>query len=185
MKATLASMFAAAALALAGCETNTPNSNANNTDLVQTSKSVVQQMESADNSLQNVIDNSYAYAVFPEVGNGAVGIGGASGRGVVYQQGQVIGTTVLRQGSIGPQIGGETYSELIIFKNADALSVFKTGHFELGADASATLIKAGAAAATQFNNGARVFVFPKGGLMAGASINGQSFTFTPTGNGSM
>ena len=170
-------VLAAFAMAMVGCEGTSGNSPAENATLSNRANASVQEMEAHDAGLRNAVDNAYAYVIFPEVGKAAVGIGGSGGKGVVYRGGQPIGYATLNQGSIGPQVGGETYAELIVFKDADALASFRNGDLTLGADASATLVKAGAAAATQFKNGTAVFVLPKGGLMAGASINGQVIHF--------
>lgn len=174
MKSALITFVAVAAFAMAGCESTTPSDPNNYNDRAKLS---LQQMESTDPGLQSALDNAYGYVLFPEVGKAAVGIGGANGRGVVYEQGRQIGYATLSQGSVGVQIGGETYAELIIFKNADAMASFRNGDLTLGADASATIVKAGAAAALQFKNGTAVVVQPKGGLMAGVSINGQTIHF--------
>lgn len=166
---------AAFAVAGAGCESNAPPSNP--TLYNDRAQVALQQMEQTDSGLQGALSNAYGYVLFPEVGKAAVGIGGANGRGVVYEQGRQIGYATLAQGSVGVQLGGETYAELIIFKNADAMAAFRNGDLTLGADASATILKAGAAAALQFNHGTAVIVQPKGGLMAGVSINGQTIHF--------
>lgn len=174
MKSALITFVAAAAFAMAGCESTTPSDPNLYNDRAKLS---LQQMEQTDSGLQSVLDNAYGYVLFPEVGKAAVGIGGANGRGVVYEQGRPIGYATLSQGSVGVQLGGETYAELIIFKNADAMAAFRNGDLTLGADASATIVKAGAASAIQFQHGTAVVVQPKGGLMAGVAINGQTIHF--------
>jgi lipid-binding SYLF domain-containing protein len=179
MKSVLITLVAAAAFVMAGCESTTPSdTNAYN----DRAKLSLQSMEQTDPALQGALDNAYGYVLFPEVGKAAVGIGGANGRGVVYEQGRPIGYATLSQGSVGVQLGGETYAELIIFKNADALGAFRNGDLTLGADASATIVKAGAAAALQFKNDTAVVVQPKGGLMAGVSITGQTIHFVRDNN---
>ena len=129
--------------------------------------------------LQNLIANSYGYVIFPEVGEAAVGIGGASGKGVVYQGGQPIGNVTMDQASIGVQLGGQTYAELIIFQDEQRLSRLMNNSIEFGADATATLVKAGAAGSTNFSHGVQVYILPKGGLMAGVSVIGQKFHVWP------
>jgi lipid-binding SYLF domain-containing protein len=185
MRATLLPLFAMMALGLvAGCEANNGgNSPAANADLDNSAKTALAKMEAQDPGLQNVVDNADGYAIFPEVGQGAVGVGAANGKGVVYEHGQPTGFVDLKQVSVGLQLGGQTYTELIVFKNKAALDVLKSGHLEFGADASATAVKAGAAASGQFNNGTRIFILPKGGLMAGIAINGQKFDYTANNNG--
>jgi lipid-binding SYLF domain-containing protein len=141
--------------------------------------------------------NAYGYAVFPTIGKGGIGIGGAYGKGKVYERGRYIGETSMTQLSIGFQLGGQGYSQIIFFENADALKKFTDGEFEFGAEASAVVItvaagaKAGSAGATAgasveqgkaamvgvYNNGMAVFTIPKGGLMYEATLAGQKFKF--------
>jgi lipid-binding SYLF domain-containing protein len=189
LKLAFIPLVAALGMPLVGCEsTNTTTGNLphENATLDSRARATVDQMTASDPGLRDVLQNGYGYVIFPEVGKAAVGIGGAGGKGVVYQQGQKIGYATLNQGSVGVQLGGETYAELIVFKTPDALAVFKNGNLTFGADASATLVKAGAAAAGQFNNGTRIFILPKGGLMAGVSIMGQKFGFSASeGNNNM
>jgi len=175
MKAIAFPIFAAFMLALVGCE-STPVTPADGVN--DRAKQTLQQMETGDSGLGTITDKAYAYAVFPEVGAAAIGVGGAGGKGVVYQGGREIGLVVLNQGSVGLQLGGDTYSELIVFDTPEAFNSFRDGKLEFGADASATIIKAGSAASAPFNHGTRIFAMPRGGLMAGVSVSGQKFSFT-------
>jgi lipid-binding SYLF domain-containing protein len=145
---------------------------------------------------------SYAYAVFPTVGTGALGVGGAYGKGRVYVHGVHTGDASLTQISLGFQAGGKAYSEIIFFEDKRALDEFESGSFEFGADASVMAITAGAnaGAATNgasagvsvgqtdattrgaFQKGMAVFTIAKGGLMFSASIAGQKFSFSPHGS---
>ena len=144
---------------------------------------------------------SHAYAIFPTVGKGGIGIGGAYGQGRVYQGGQHIADTSVAKLSFGLQLGGQAFSELILFRNADALEEFSSGKFAFGAEASAVALTAGAragansmgssasasdskpggAAVGEWNGSMAVFVLAKGGLMYEASVGGQGFTYTPLG----
>jgi lipid-binding SYLF domain-containing protein len=146
--------------------------------------------------------NSYAYAVFPRVAAGAVGVGGAYGKGRVYVHDQYVGDVTMGQVSIGLQLGGKTYSQIIFFEDQHALDQFESGAFEFGADASAVAITAGANAqiatngvstgrsqnagsATtqgQWQTGMAVFVVARVGLMASAAIGGQRFSYEPKGS---
>jgi lipid-binding SYLF domain-containing protein len=178
MRSALIPLLAVAAMAMVGCESTGPNAPAPKTELQPRADASLQQFLSHDPALQNLIDNSAGYVVFPEVGKGAVGVGGASGLGTVYKGGQAVGTVKLDQVSVGPQLGGETYSELIIFRDEPALNRLMNNAFEFGAAASATIVKAGAATDARFDeNGTLVYILPKGGLMAGADIHGQKFQF--------
>ena len=142
--------------------------------------------------------NAYGYAVFPTIGKGGAGVGGAFGRGRVYEKGKAIGDTSMTQLSIGFQLGGEGFSEIIFFQNADALRKFTAGEFEFGAEASAVAITAGADARAgstgvtggasvdkdkakvvgAYTNGMAVFTVAKGGLMYQAALAGQKYKFT-------
>jgi lipid-binding SYLF domain-containing protein len=141
--------------------------------------------------------NSYGYAVFPNVGKGGVVVGGAYGKGRVYQQGKYIGDSSLTQLSVGFQLGGQGFSQIVFFENAAALNRFTAGEFEFGAQASAVAItlaanaKAGTGGATAgasvdknkastvgaYNDGMAIFTVVKGGLMYEATVAGQKFTF--------
>jgi lipid-binding SYLF domain-containing protein len=145
---------------------------------------------------------SYGYAVFPTIGKGGIGIGGAYGKGRVYAQGNYVGDTSVTQLSVGFQLGGQAYSQIVFFEDKRAFDEFTSGNFEFGAQASAVAITAGASAAatttgssagasggqhdattttagTEYHKGMAVFTVAKGGLMYEASIGGQKFSYTP------
>ena len=144
-------------------------------------------------------DNSYGYAVFPTIGKGAIGIGGAYGKGRVYAQGEHVGNTSMTQLSIGFSLGGQGYSEIIFFEDKRAFDEFTSGNFEFSADASAVAITAaaGATASTSGNSagasggkkdattkgsyhkGMATFTVVKGGAMFEAAVAGQKFSYTP------
>ena len=122
-------------------------------------------------------NKSYGYAVFPTIGKGGIGIGGAHGSGQVYQGGELTGKTTMTQLTIGWQLGGQAYSQIIFFEDKRAYNDFTSGNFEFGAQASAVAITAGAQAETEFHKGMAVFTRAKGGLMYEAAIAGQKFSF--------
>jgi len=117
------------------------------------------------------------YAVFPNIGKGGIGIGGARGSGEVFEKGIVIGKTTLTQVSIGIQLGGQAFSQIIFFKDKKSLERFTEGNFEFGASASAVLISEGANASADYSDGVAVLTYSKGGLMYEASIGGQKFSY--------
>jgi lipid-binding SYLF domain-containing protein len=174
----LAPAVLSAVAMMPGCSTAPPDNQARQ-DLTNESKTAITEMNRADPTLSHFIERGYAYAVFPNVGKGAVGVGGAYGRGEVYQGGQLIGYADLSQGSIGLQLGGQTYSELIVFESAYALRNFEDNKMEFTANVSAVALKEGAAETAKFEHGIVVFVQPKGGAMFEASVGGQQFTFQP------
>lgn len=122
---------------------------------------------------------AYGYAVFPSVGKAGMFIGGAYGEGEVYRKGRYIGTSTLTQISIGFQLGGQTYTEVIFFKDKRNLDKFTSGNFELGAQASAIAITAGVSADADYHDGVAVFTLPKQGLMYEAAVAGQKFSYDP------
>jgi lipid-binding SYLF domain-containing protein len=137
------------------------------------------EFKKADPSIDTFFKDSHGYAVFPEITKGAVGIGGAAGDGTVFEGGAGVGSTSMTQVTIGLQLGGQTYREIIFFKDKAALDNFKAGNFEVSADASAIAVKEGASKAAAYNNGVAVFTMGIGGLMFEASIGGQKFTYEP------
>ncbi|MCK4608042.1 MAG: hypothetical protein KAT71_01060 [Gammaproteobacteria bacterium] len=132
-----------------------------------------------DSSLKAFFDKAHGYAVFPTVGKGGFFVGGAYGDGNVYEQEVLIGTATITQITVGLQVGGQAYSEIIFFKDKKALNNFKTGDLKFGAQASAVAATAGAAANVDYSNGVAIFTLAKGGLMGEASVGGQKFSFTP------
>jgi lipid-binding SYLF domain-containing protein len=148
-------------------------------DLGAQARQTVANFVSTDPTLQSLLDNSSGYAVFPDVGKGGFIIGGARGKGVLFQKGVITGRTTMTQASIGAQAGGQSFAQIIVFQNSEAVSNFKDGKFELSADVSAVAISQGAAKAAKFTRGVAVFTQPKSGLMVQASVGGQKFSFEP------
>lgn len=163
-------------LLFAGCAEWNPNEPAK---ADHAARQAIAEFKKHDPSLKTFFAKAYAYAIFPTVGKGAIGIGGAHGSGVVYRGGRMIGTTSLTQVTVGFQLGGESYSELIFFENEKALKIFKNGDLKLSAQVSAVAATAGAAAKAGYANNVAVFTLIKGGLMYEASVGGQTFSFEP------
>ena len=144
-------------------------------------------------------NTSYGYAVFPGIGKGGFVVGGAHGNGRVYKKGVYVSDVSMTQLSLGFQIGGEAFREIIFFEDEHALNEFTKGSFEFGADATAVAITAGAQAsagttgasagasggqrdattAGTYYKGMVTFVIVKGGAMAGVSVGGQKFSNKP------
>jgi lipid-binding SYLF domain-containing protein len=163
---------------LGSCAT-APASPEDKTALVTEARTRLQQMQTEDPSLGALLQKGYGYSLFPNVGKGGLVVGGAYGRGVVYERGQHIGYSDLSQGSVGLQVGGQSFSELLVFENKEALERFKAGRFGFAAGASAVVLKAGAATTATFVDGVAVVVQPIGGVMVEAAIGGQQFTYQP------
>jgi lipid-binding SYLF domain-containing protein len=131
-----------------------------------------------DPSLGNLFVKAYAYAIFPNVGKGGLGIGGAAGNGAAYEKGKLVGMAKLKQVTIGLQAGGQGYREVIFFENAESFKKFKENNVEFSAQVSAVAATAGASANAKYNEGVMVFTMQKGGLMYEASVGGQKFKFS-------
>jgi lipid-binding SYLF domain-containing protein len=134
-------------------------------------------MVAADPGQNTFLDHSAGYAVFPNVAKGGLVVGGAGGSGIVYEKGKAVGTTTLSQVTIGAQVGGQAYYEIIYFETAEALAAFKKGEWTMAAQVSAVAITAGASANAKYKEGVAVFTLTKGGAMAEASIGGQKFSY--------
>lgn len=133
-----------------------------------------------DPTLAHFFDTSAGYVVFPKVTKGAAGVGAAHGDGgVVYENGVAVGFSEVTQVTLGVQLGGQEYQELIFFEDTAALNTFKRGNMEFSANASAVGATSGAGAASDFDDGVAVFTAPLGGLMFEASIGGQKFSYVP------
>jgi lipid-binding SYLF domain-containing protein len=132
-----------------------------------------------DSSLKRFFHGAHGFAIWPNVGKGGFVIGGGGGKGSVYEQGKLIGASELSFVSVGAQIGGQSFAEVIFFQDKAAIDNFKRGNFEFGAQISAVAAASGAASAARYDSGVAVFTLPKKGLMAEASVGGQQFTFVP------
>ncbi len=150
-----------------------------NPEMEKDAEAALASMIESTSRLQVFKDKAYGYAVFPKVTKAGVGIGGAAGRGIVYKGGEIVGSSKLKQGSIGLQIGGQQYSEVIFFKDQEAYENFTNGNLKFDAQASAVALDEGASIDAAYNDGVAVFTQIIGGLMVEASVGGQHFAFDP------
>jgi lipid-binding SYLF domain-containing protein len=141
--------------------------------------SAVSAFKKADSGLTETFKKSAGYTVFPNVGKGGFIVGGAHGNGIVYQDGNIIGYASLTQVTVGAQIGGQEFSEVIFFETKEALAKFKESGFAMSAQVSAVAASEGASKNAKYVDGVMVFTRAKSGLMAEASVGGQKFEFEP------
>lgn len=141
-------------------------------------KEALRMLKQKDSTFEAALKKAHGYVIFPNVGKGGFIIGGAGGEGQVYQGNKMIGTATLSQATIGAQIGGQTFIEVILFSDRIALNDFKKGKFEMSAGVSAVAASEGVADKSDYENGMAVIILPKKGLMAEASVGGQKFSFT-------
>ena len=133
----------------------------------------------ADSTLVTLLDAAEGYAIFPKIGKGGLVIGGAHGNGLLYQKEGLLGSVSMSQVTVGAQIGGQEFSELILFETKEALDAFKESKYEMTAQAGAVAAAEGASKNAKYVDGVVVFTRPVKGLMAEATVGGQKFKFTP------
>lgn len=146
-----------------------------------------------------MFESAYGYALFPTIGKAGFVVGGAYGKGRVYMGGQYYGDTAMTQATIGFQLGGAGFSQVVFFRDKYAFTDFVRGSFEFGADAKAVALTAALNASANtggssttasggkynanivgdggYNHGMATYTITKGGLMYEATIGGQKFTF--------
>lgn len=145
--------------------------------IVADAKHAREEFIKADGLMQNLFDHSNGYVIFPNVGKGAIGIGGAAGNGAVFQRGTLIGMADMKQVSLGFQWGGQAYREVIFFETEADLNRFKENKIEFSGQASAVAVTKGAAANIKYKDGVMIFSQTKAGLMYEASVGGQKFKY--------
>ena len=145
--------------------------------LIADSEDAKAQFVKTDALMQNLFDNAYGYVIFPNVGKGAIGVGGAAGNGIVYEKGKMIGKAKMKQVTVGFQFGGQAYREVIFFEAESDLNRFKENKIEFAGQASAVAATKGAAANVKYKDGVMIFSQTKGGLMYEASVGGQKFKY--------
>ena len=134
-----------------------------------------------DAGMQDWFDSCYGYVVFPNVGKGAIGVGGAHGNGLVYKGGELVAKSELIQITVGFQLGGQSFVEVIFFKDQTAFDDFARGNFEFAAQVSAVALTAGVSADLAYNGGVAVVTMTNAGLMYEAAVGGQKFKYEPIG----
>lgn len=168
-------------------------------DKAEAYAAALKQFQSAETSAA-YLSEAYGYALFPSVGEGGFVIGGAHGKGRVFKQGVHTGTSAVTSITVGAQVGGQAYAELVVFQNEEAYDRFVSGQFEFSAQAKAVAVTAGASAQAgsasgsgsgasgtpqtaknqaHWQNGMAVFTIAKGGMMYAAAVGGQKFSFKP------
>lgn len=145
--------------------------------IIKDSRLAKQQFANASGFIKNLFNTAYGYVIFPNVGKGGMGIGGAVGNGIVFEKGVPIGKAKLTQLSVGAQLGGQAYREVIFFETKADLDRFKEDRFEFSAQVSAIAIVAGVSANVNYKEGVIVYTQQKGGLMYEATVGGQKFNY--------
>jgi lipid-binding SYLF domain-containing protein len=133
--------------------------------------------------IEKVLKESAGYAVVPQIGRAALVLGGAYGIGEVFVKDRVIGYAAIIEMTIGVQVGGTTFHEMVVFNDEGALKRFKAGKFAFAADAAVEIVKAGAQASHGFGGSSQIYLFAEGGMLLDLAIGGQKFVFKPAALG--
>ncbi|MGN6351980.1 MAG: hypothetical protein ACTHLB_01245 [Parafilimonas sp.] len=131
-----------------------------------------------DPSMATLFESSYGYVIFPKIGKGGLIVGGSGGVGILYEKGKAAGMVKTGQITVGAQIGGQAYREVIFFENQDALDRMKASKTEFSSQISAVAVKSGVSKNAKYTDGVTVFTQDLGGLMAEATVGGQKFKYT-------
>ncbi|MFM9957619.1 MAG: hypothetical protein ACKVZJ_06065 [Phycisphaerales bacterium] len=179
---SVAALFvaAAAATALVGCSTyrDSGGATSNADHYVNAAESTVSRFKLRDSGLTRFFDQAHAYAVFPKITKGGAGLGAAHGEGgVVYERGTHVGFAEVSQVTVGAQLGGQSFSQVVFFQTPSAFNDFKYGRLKFSGNASAVWADSGSAATNDYREGVAVFALPISGAMLEASIGGQEFEY--------
>lgn len=153
-------------------------------DLTASANQTIASFKQRCPAMVSLFNNSAGYAVFPSVGRGGLVVGGEHGNGVVYQNYQnsnpcqPIGRASVGAASIGAQIGGETFTEVIFFQTPEALQQFKEGKSMPVAKANIVVVNAGKQLTVQPQQcGTSAYVMNKNGLMLQATVGAERMKY--------
>lgn len=170
-------LISVATIALLAACTTAPKSSEDRSELLQDANAALSEARSGSSSFDSIIRNAPGYAVFPSVGKGGAGVGGAYGRGIVYKNDTPIGYADLSQATVGAQLGAQTYTQILVFETENALDRFRQGNYEFGAQATAVALQSGKGANAKFRDGIAVFTMAERGMMVEAAVGGQKFSY--------
>jgi len=145
---------------------------------VEEARKTIEEFKEKDPGMNKFFSSSVAYAVFPGIGKGGLGVGGAAGKGTLFKGGVAVADTKMSQVTIGFQAGGQKYAEIIFFENEETYKDFVSGNFEFAAQVSAVALASGVSADAAYKDGLLVVTMAIGGLMYEASLGGQKFKVT-------
>ena len=174
----LMTLSAVGIVMLAGCN-NVPRTYEEKAVLSAQVTEAIAAFKAKDPQIQRFFDSSYGYAVLPKVFKGAVWLGGAYGKGQVFEKGKIVGFCDMKQASLGFSFGGEYFCEIIFFRDEVDLNRFMAEEYTFSAQVTGLAATAGAAAKADYKAGMAVFIATDKGLMVDASLGGQKFRFVP------
>jgi lipid-binding SYLF domain-containing protein len=148
-------------------------------DLKAGAEEALKSFKRADPGLDKFFKEAAGYAILPSVGEGGLVIGGQRGDGLLYEKNKAVGKITMSEVSVGAQVGGGSFSEIIFFETPAALGDFKKSKWEMSAKAKASVAASGVAANAKYEQGVAIFTLPKSGAMVSAAVGGQKFKYEP------
>ena len=148
-------------------------------DLKAKAEEAVGNFKLADPGLTNFFAKAAGYVILPKVGEGGFIFGGEKGDGLVYEKEKLTGKVTMKGFSVGAQVGGGSFAEVIFFETAEGLKAFKETKYEMSAKAKANVAASGVSQNAKYDQGVAVFTLPTSGVMLAAAIGGQKFEFSP------
>jgi lipid-binding SYLF domain-containing protein len=176
MNVKLIAVVLCMAIVFAGCSTAPEKQDARKVLSAQVNEAVAIFKEK-DPGIKQFFDKSWGYVVLPKVFKGAIVVGGAYGKGEVYEKGKMAGYCDMKQATLGFSLGGEYFREIIFFRDKADLDAFKAEEFTFSAQATGVAATTGAAAKADYKSGMAVFITTDKGLMVDASLGGQKFKY--------
>lgn len=149
-------------------------------ELIDGSDRALGVLKAKDAALAELIDGAYAVAVL-SVGRGGFILGGGGGSGAVYRNSRPIGTAKVSSFTVGLQLGGQSFTQVILMQDRATFERMRDGDKEATVQATAVAATAGAAASVTYTNGIAILIDEAKGLMAEAAVGGQSFTYWELG----
>jgi len=150
-------------------------------ELISAANSTLATFQQTDPSMTALLNRAPGYVVFPAIGKAGLGVGGAHGKGVLFEGGKPVGKAELTQVNVGAEAGAQKYGEVIVFESNNDLAKFKAGKFAFSGNVSAVALKSGVSGTAHFSGGVAVFTHGEKGLMYEASVGGQKFSYHPFG----
>jgi len=163
--------------ALPACGSQNEAKTAGAVERVAGVEDTIARFKQKDATIEQLFSTSAGYVVLPTVGEGAFIVGGAHGAGEAFEAGSYVGRVTASEVSIGAQVGGQSYSQVVFFETPVDFKRFKENSFKFGAEILAVAADQGVAKNAKFKDGVATFVIPKEGLMASAAVGGQKLDF--------
>ena len=127
-----------------------------------------------------VLERAVGVLVFPRITKGGFGFGGEYGEGALRVGGKSVAYYSNAAASAGLQIGLQRRRQMLVFLDQQALDRFRASDgWEIGVDASVTVITVGAGGSidtNQLNQPVVAFVFDSKGLMYNLSLEGTKIS---------